>query len=90
MVRRLEVRTFWEMLPMDFFSSPKRLVPSMRSRRIRNFHLSEMRDRVASTGQDVRDSLVAMRLGPFARAVNVVCVSETYSVHRWLSVSHRN
>lgn len=48
--RRLEVRTFWEMCPMDFFNSPKRLVPDKRSRRIRTFHLSLISVRVVSTG----------------------------------------
>ena len=37
---------------MDFFNSPKRLVPGIRSRRIRTFHLSPMSIRVVSTGQE--------------------------------------
>ena len=51
MSRSWAVSTFWETVPMDFFSSPNRLVPGSRSRRISTFHLSPMRDRVVSTGQ---------------------------------------
>lgn len=49
--RSWTVSTFWETLPTHFFSSPKRLVPVIRSRRINTFHLSPIRVRVVSTGQ---------------------------------------
>lgn len=45
------VRIFWLMEPMDFFNSPKRLVPSIKSLSISIFHLSPMMNRVVSTGQ---------------------------------------
>ena len=45
------IQTFWDTLPTDFFSSPNRLVPGIRSRRISTFHLSPMRVSVVSTGQ---------------------------------------
>ena len=41
---------------MDFFSSPKRLVPGIRSRRIRTFHLSLIKVKVVSTGQAGRSA----------------------------------
>lgn len=49
--RSWAVKTFWDTLPTDFFSSPKRFVPGIRSRRINTFHLSPMRVSVVSTGQ---------------------------------------
>ena len=51
MARSCAVRTFWETLPTDFFSSPKRFVQVSKSRSIKTFHLSPMRVRVVSTGQ---------------------------------------
>ena len=49
--RSWAVKTFCDTLPTDFFSSPNRFVPGIRSRRISTFHLSPMRVSVVSTGQ---------------------------------------
>ena len=44
-------KTFWETVPIDFFSSPKRFVPGIRSLKIKTFHLSPIKLSVVSTGQ---------------------------------------
>lgn len=49
--RRFEVKTFCEISPTDFLSSPKRRGPCIRSRRIRRRHLLPISCAVVSTGQ---------------------------------------
>ena len=48
--RRFAVSTFCDTLPTERRSSPNRMVPFSRSRRISTFHLSEIINSVVSTG----------------------------------------
>ena len=49
--RSCAVRTFCDTFPTDFFSSPNRFVPGIKSLRISTFHLSPISVKVVSTGQ---------------------------------------
>ena len=51
MARSCAVNTFCDTLPTDFFNSPNLFVPVSRSRKIKTFHLSPIKDKVVSTGQ---------------------------------------
>ena len=64
MSRSCAVSTFCETLPMDFFSSPKRLVPGIRSRRMSTFHLSPISRSVVSTGQAGNSFVVCTKPPP--------------------------
>ncbi len=49
--RSCAVRTFCDTFPTDFFSSPNRFVPGIKSLRISTFHLSPISVKVVSTGR---------------------------------------
>ena len=68
-------------LPMDFFNSPNRLVPVIKSRRIRTFHLSPINMSVVSTGQAGSSFAVCIASFPFNSFYLAVTVKkEVYSI----------
>lgn len=52
--RKFDVSTFWLTLPILFFSSPKRFVPSIKSLKINTFHLSLVKSNVFCSGRNQR------------------------------------